>query len=71
MEWKSAQKRARSWPTAQATSVQIISMNGQKSEEVTSFKYLGANMCKNDTHYAEIRIRIASAMAAMAILNRI
>ena len=46
-------------------------MNGQKSEEVTSFKYLGANMCKNDTHYAEIRIRIASAMAAMAILNRI
>ena len=36
-----------------------ISMNGQKLEEVTSFKYLGAPMCKDNTCLAEIRIRIA------------
>ena len=41
-----------------------ISMNGQKLEEVTSFKYLGAAPCKDGTYSAEIRIRIASAMAA-------
>ena len=43
-----------------------ISMNGQKLVEVTSNKYLGATLCK-----AEVRIRIASAMAAIARLNRI
>ena len=48
-----------------------ISMNGQKLEEVTSFKYLGATPCKDSTCSAEVRIRIASAMAAMARLNRI
>ena len=48
-----------------------ISMNGQKLEEVTSFKYLGATLCRNDTCSAEVRIRIASAMASMATLNRI
>ena len=36
-----------------------ISMNGQKSEEVTSFKYLGATLCKDGTYAAEIHIRIA------------
>ena len=36
-----------------------ISTNGQKLEEVTSFTYLGATMCKDDTCFAEIRIRIA------------
>ena len=46
-------------------------MNGQKLEEVTSFKYLGAILCKDGTCSAEVRIRIASAMAAMARLNRI
>ena len=45
-----------------------ISMNGQVSEEVTSFKYLGANLCKDGTCSAEVRIRVASAMAR---LNRI
>ena len=45
-----------------------ISMNGQKLEEVTSFKYLGATLCKDGTCSAEVRIRIASAMAR---LNRI
>ena len=48
-----------------------ISMNGQKLGKVTSFKYLGASLCEDDTCSAEIRIRIASAMAAMARLNRI
>ena len=42
------------------------SMNGQKLEEVTSFKYMGVTLCK-----AEVRIRIASAVAAMTRLNKI
>ena len=46
-------------------------MNGQKLEEVISFKYLGATPCKYGTCSAGVRIRIASAMAAMARLNRI
>ena len=47
-----------------------ISMNDEKLEEVISFKYLGAALCKDGTCSAEVRIRIASAMAAMARLNR-
>ena len=47
-----------------------ISMNGQKLEEVTSFKYLEATRCKDGTYSAEVRIRIASAMAVMARQNR-
>ena len=41
-----------------------ISMNGQKLEEVTSLKPLKEGTCS-----VEVRIRIASAMAAMARLN--
>ena len=37
-------------------------------EDVTSLKYLGATLCKDDTCSADVRIRIASAMAR---LNRI
>ena len=48
-----------------------VTMNDQKLEEVTSFKYLGAILCKDGTCSAEVRIKIASAMAAMARLNRI
>ena len=48
-----------------------ISRNGQKSQEVTSFKYLRATLCKDGTCSAEVCIRIASAVAAMARLNRI
>ena len=48
-----------------------MTMNGQKLEEVTSFKYLGATLCEDGTWSAEVRIRIAPAMAAMARLNRI
>ena len=47
-----------------------FTMNVQKLE-VTSFKYLGATLCKDGTCSAEIRIRVASAMAAMAGLHRI
>ena len=36
-----------------------ISVNGQKLEEVTSFKYLTATLSKDGTYSAEIRIRIA------------
>ena len=49
----------------------IIRMNDQRLEEVTSFKYLRETLCKAGTCSAEIRIMIASAMAAMAKLNRI
>ena len=42
-----------------------ISMNGQKLEEVTSFKYLGATLCKDGTCSAEVLIRIAIAMARL------
>ena len=48
-----------------------ISMNGQKLEEVTSFRYLGDTLCKDAICSTEVRIRIASAMAAMARLNGI
>ena len=48
-----------------------ISINGKKLEEVTSFKYLGATLCKDGTRSAEVRIIIASAMEAMVRLNRI
>ena len=45
-----------------------ISMNGQKLEDMISFKYLGATLCKDGTCSAEIRVRIVSAMTR---LNRI
>ena len=48
-----------------------ISMNGEKLEEVISFKYLGTILCKDGTYSAEVRIRIASAMEAMATLTMI
>ena len=44
-------------------------MTGLKLEEVTSFKYLEATLCKDSTCSAEICIRIALAMTAMARLN--
>ena len=47
-----------------------ISMNGQKSEEVINFKYLGATVCKTGTCSAEVRIRIVSAIATVARLSR-
>ena len=47
------------------------SINRQKLEEVTSFKYLGGTLCKDGTCSAEIRNRIASAIATTAIVNSI
>ena len=46
-------------------------MNGQKLEQVTGFKYQGATLCKDGTCSVEIHIRIDSAMATMARLERI
>ena len=48
-----------------------ISTARHKLEQVISFKYLGATLCKDGTCSAETRIKIASAMAAMVRLNRI
>ena len=45
-----------------------VSLNSQKLEEVTSFKYLGATLCKDGTCSAEVSIRIASAMARLSRL---
>ena len=45
-----------------------INMNDQKLEDMTSFKYLGATLCKDGTCSAEVYNRIVSAMAR---LNRI
>ena len=39
-----------------------VNMNGQKLEDVTSFKYLAATLC-------DIHIRFASVSAAMARLK--
>ena len=46
-------------------------MTGQKLEDVTTFKYLGETPRMNGIRSAKVRIRIASALAAMARLNRI
>ena len=48
-----------------------ISMNGQKLEEVTSFKYLRASLRTDGSYSEEICIRTVSAMEAMARLNKI
>ena len=44
-------------------------VNSHKSEEVTSFEYLGATLCKDGTCSAEVHIRIVSAIAAMTRLS--
>ena len=48
-----------------------IHMNGQKLEEVDSFKYLGVTLSKDGSCTAEVRIRIGTATSAMARLDRI
>ena len=48
-----------------------ISMNGQKLEEVISFKFLGATLCRDGTCSAEVLIRITSAMAGLRKLKRL
>ena len=40
-------------------------MNDKQFEAVTSFKYLGATLCKNDTSSAEVGNRTASAMTRL------
>ena len=65
MEWKSAQKKSKIMTNSMNSISADISMNGQKLEEVTSFKYLGATLCKDGTCSAEVLIRIAIAMARL------
>ena len=48
-----------------------ISMNGQQLEEVMAFKYLGATLTKDGRSSAEIKIRLAIAIASMVKLNKI
>ena len=71
LEWKSAQKKNKIMTNSTNNISVDISMNSQKLEKVTSSKYLVATLCKDGTCSAEIRIRIASALAAMTELNRI
>ena len=60
MEWKSAQKKKSKIMTHSINNIRAyISMKDQKLEEVTSFKYLGATLCKDGTCSAEICIRNA------------
>ena len=47
-----------------------ITVNGQPLEVVTGFKYSGATLSKDGTCRAEIRIWMATAMAVMAMVNR-
>ena len=58
-------------PTIAMANIKTLVMNGQSLEEVTDSSYLGAPLCKDGTCSVEIRVRIASAIAAMARLNRI
>ncbi|KAH3815237.1 hypothetical protein DPMN_143759 [Dreissena polymorpha] len=45
-----------------------ITMNGEKLEEVTSFKYFGMTLLKDGSSTADVRIRNAISTAAMARL---
>ena len=46
-------------------------MNGQTLEEVEGFKYLGATLTKDGKSTTEVKIRLATATAAMANLSKI
>jgi len=48
-----------------------ITMNNQLLEEVDKFKYLGATISKDGSSLPEVKIRIASATAAVSKLERI
>ncbi|KAH3768495.1 hypothetical protein DPMN_169708 [Dreissena polymorpha] len=48
-----------------------ITMNGEKPEEVTNFKYLGTTLSKDGTSTIEVLMRIAMATTAMALLSRL
>ena len=70
--WKRSQHRNEQDHDNSTNNIGVdIGMKGQKLEEVTSSKYLGATLCKDGTCAAEVRIRIASTKAAGAKLNRI
>ena len=71
MEWKSAQIKSKIMTNSMNNISTNISMNGMKLQEVTSFEYLGTTLYKDGTCSAEVHIRTASAMTAMARLQRI
>lgn len=48
-----------------------ITMNGEKLEDVTSFKYLNAILAKDGNRTTEVRIIIASVNAAMTRLHQL
>ena len=70
-ELESSTEKSKSMTNSTNNISACISMNGQKVEQVISFMYLVATLCKNGTCSTVVRIRIASAIAAMARLNRI
>ncbi|KAH3853749.1 hypothetical protein DPMN_096281 [Dreissena polymorpha] len=49
------------------TNSSAVTMNAEKQEIVTSFKYVDATLSKDGTSIAEVRIRVAMATAAMVI----
>ena len=48
-----------------------INMNGERLEEVNSFKYLGATLTKDGCRLAEMSISTATATSAMARLDKV
>ena len=48
-----------------------IEMNGEKMEEVTEFKYLGATLCKNNSMKSEIRERAVQGRKMIGALNKV
>ena len=69
MEWKPITEKGKIMTNSTNNISTDISPNGQKLEEVTILKYLGATLCKDDTCSAAVSTRVASAMAATARLN--
>ncbi|KAH3880590.1 hypothetical protein DPMN_004507 [Dreissena polymorpha] len=64
--WRSAREKSKIMVNSTTNTSANITMNGEKLEEVTSFKYLGASLPKDITRTADVRISIVMATAAMA-----
>ena len=64
--WRSAREKPKIMVNSTTNTSTNITMNGEKLEEVASFKYLGATLSKDFTSTADVRISIFMANAAMA-----